>query len=101
VNQGDIWLLESPRGGVRPALVITRQRAVDIFGRVTVALVTSTLRKGPTQLPLGSDEGMRTDCVANFDDLAVVDRAMLTRRLGQLGPRMHEMCAALEALADC
>lgn len=93
--------MESPHGGIRPALVITRQRAVDIFGRVTVALVTSTLRKGPTQLSLGSDEGMRTECVANFDDLTVVDRAILTRRLGQLGSRLHEMCDALNALADC
>jgi len=101
VNQGEIWLLETPGAKSRPALVVTRPQALGVLKRVTVALVTSTIRNGPTHLRLGADEGLGRECVANFDDLSVVDRGMLTRRLGSLGPRQRELCSVLQALADC
>ncbi len=100
MNQGDIWLIET-QDMVRPCLVITRPWALDRMRRITVALVTTTLRSGPTQLPLGPAEGLAFECVANFDDLTVVPKSSLTARLGGLGSRRHEMCSALNALADC
>ncbi len=101
MNQGEIWLLESPEAKTRPALVVTRPYALGAMRRVTVALITSTLRTGPTQLHLGRDEGLARECVANFDDLTVVNHAMLTRCIGGLGRRHHELCTALAAVADC
>jgi mRNA interferase MazF len=102
IGQGDIWLLELPDDKPRPALVITRDYALGVLRRVTVARVTTTIRQAPTQLPLGRREGLDRDCVANFDDLAVVSAAHLTVRLGVLGDaRRQEMCAAVNALVDC
>jgi mRNA interferase MazF len=101
MNQGEIWLCESPMAKARPALVITRDTAVPVLQRITVVSITRTLRRGPTQLALGHEEGLRTACVANFDDIAVIDRSFLTYKIGDLGSRAHELCGALRSLADC
>lgn len=40
--------------------------------------------------------------VASFDDLDVIPKSMLVRRLGALGPGADPLiCNALEAMADC
>ena len=40
--------------------------------------------------------------VASFDDLDVIPKSMLVRRLGTLGPGADSLiCNALEAMADC
>jgi mRNA interferase MazF len=93
--------MESPDRKPRPALIVQRDVAIAVMDRVTVAPVTSTIRQLPTCVPLGPDEGLRMDCVANFDSMAVVPKYALTRRLGDLGVRHHEICTALKALADC
>ena len=103
IRRGDIWLIEAPDAKARPALVVTRQAALDggIAG-VTVARVTTTIRGGATRLALGEDEGLVRECVANFDDLAVVRRSMLTVRLGELAAeRRHELCTSFRAVAGC
>jgi len=101
VVQGDIWLLELPDQKPRPALVVTRGHALGVLHGLTVARVTTTLRRGPTQVPLGPHEGLDRECVANFDDLVVVPRSALTVWVGHLGARRAELCAALSALGDC
>ena len=101
MNQGEIWLFESVDTKARPALILTRPAALAVQRRVTIAGITTTMRSGPTQLRLGPDEGLNRECVANFDDITVVERSHLTRRLGSLGGRHHELCAALDALSDC
>jgi len=103
MKQGDLWLLSDTRSGkARPALIVTRDRAIPVLNAVTVAPVTSTVRRIPTCIPLGSEEGLSRDCVASFDNLDVVPRSMLVRRLGELGPGADSLiCNALEAMADC
>jgi len=40
--------------------------------------------------------------MASFDDVEPFRAAMLTRRLGALGPeRLHEICEAMSAAIDC
>lgn len=101
VGRGELWWLETPDDKGRPVLVISRDRANEVMQRVMVAPVTRTLRAVPSQLPLGTEEGLRTDSVANFDDLTSVPKAMLVRRIGTLGARGHELCTTLGAMADC
>ena len=101
-SQGDLWLLEPPNGKRRPVLVVTRNEALEVLTNVVVAPVTSTIRQIPTAVPVGLGEGIDHDSVASFDNLATVPRALLTRWLGRLDPTRHdEICAALNALADC
>jgi mRNA interferase MazF len=99
-RQGDVWWAET-EAGRRPVLVVTRSRAADTLRRVVVAPVTRRVRRLPTEVSLGIDEGLREGCVASFDNLQVVLRAYMTDRVGSLGPRRFEICRALSALADC
>jgi len=101
VARGELWWLETPDEKGRPVLVVSRDEANSVMQRVMVAPVTRTLRSAPSQLPLGRDEGLPVESVANFDDLASVPKSLLVRRLGHLGPRLHELCARLRAMADC
>lgn len=93
--------MERPDGKGRPVLVISRDVANAVMRRVVVAQITTTQRSSPSQLPLGEPEGLHTDSVANFDDLITVPKSLLTRRMGSLGTRLHELCATLSVMADC
>jgi len=102
VAQGDVWLMEPPNGKRRPVLVVSRNEVIPVLNNVVVAPVTSTVRAIPTCVPLGPDEGIDHDSVATFDNLAAVPRAILSIRLGSLGPGGRDkLCDALSALADC
>ena len=99
-RQGEIWWaeIESAR---RPVLVVTRSEAVPVLTGVVVAPVTRTIRSIPTEIRLGADEGLETECVANFDGLQRILRTSLTTKIGNLGIRHQEICEALRVMSDC
>jgi len=99
-KQGEIWWaeLESTR---RPVLVVTRTEAVPVLTAIVVAPVTRTIRSIPTEIHLGANEGLDTECVANFDSMQRIRRAALTAKVGDLGVRRSEICAALETMSNC
>mgnify|MGYP003379334525 CR=1 FL=1 len=102
IEQGDIWLGALPDEKPRPYLVVTRQRAIDGLDAVVAAPVTSTRPGLPSELDLGPAEGLRRECVANFDNLGTVRKAYLTHQLGHVAHgRWHEVCAAVRAAIDC
>jgi mRNA interferase MazF len=98
--QGEIWWAEADEKR-RPVLVVTRSEAVPVLTGIVVAPVTRTLRDIPTEISLGEPEGLPTECAASFDNLQRIHRSALSQRLGDLGMRRNEICAALHALADC
>ena len=98
--QGDIWWAEA-EDRRRPVLVVTRDEAIPVLTRILVAPVTRTVRGIPTELPLDPGDGLPQSCAASFDDLQPIRKSFLTDRLGSIGNRRHEICATLEALADC
>ncbi|MGH9151670.1 MAG: type II toxin-antitoxin system PemK/MazF family toxin [Acidimicrobiales bacterium] len=94
--------METPNRKRRPVLVISRDEVIPVLNNVVVAPVTSTIRDIPTCIPVGADEGIDRDSVATFDNLAAVPKSVLTTRLGQLGVGgRQQVCAALDAMADC
>ncbi len=99
-KQGEIWWaeLESAR---RPVLVLTRTEAVPVLTGIVVAPVTRTIRSIPSEIRLGADEGLDTECVANFDSMQRIQRTALTTKLGDLGVRRSEICVALETMSNC
>jgi mRNA interferase MazF len=99
-TQGEIWWAET-EDKRRPVLVVTRSDAVQVLSSVVVAPVTRTMRDIPTEVRMGSSEGLPTECVASFDNLQRVSRSALTRRVGELTGPSEEICRALRALADC
>jgi mRNA interferase MazF len=101
-RRGEIWWGESPDEKGRPFLVITRNSAISVLSRITLAPITTTIRSIPTEVPLGVDDGLYTDCVATFDNLVVGPKSALVRRLGSIPPsRASAICSALNAAFDC
>ena len=102
VAQGELWLMETPAGKNRPALVVTRDEAIPVLNNVLVAPVTTTIRDIPTCVPVGRREGLQRPSVASFDNLAAVHKSLLKRRLGALSAGGHrQICEALRAAAAC
>ncbi len=101
-QRGEVWWAELEDAGRRPFLIMTRSTAIDVLNSVVAAPVTRTVRNLPTELPLGPDDGMPTECAASFDNLRVVPKAYLTGRICVLDAlRLGEACTALRAAVDC
>ncbi|MGE5460647.1 MAG: type II toxin-antitoxin system PemK/MazF family toxin [Solirubrobacterales bacterium] len=100
--RGEVWWGETPDAKGRPFVVLTRDEAIPVLRAILVTPVTRTIRGIPTEVPLGPDEGLPTECVATLDATTVFPRAMLARRLGALSSaRMRELCEAFAAATDC
>lgn len=99
--QGEVWWAETEVKR-RPVMVVTRSEAVPVLSSVVVAPVTTTVRGIPTEVALGSEEGLPVPCAASFDNLRPLRRSLLVERVGRLSAaRRDEFCRALAALADC
>lgn len=98
--QGEIWWAQAEEMR-RPVLVVTRNEAVAVLAGVVVAPVTRTVRRIPTEVPLGEEEGLHEACAASFDNLQRIRRSALVERIGSLGPRRAEIRRSLRAMADC
>jgi mRNA interferase MazF len=81
--------------------VVTRNEAIPVLTGILVAPVTRTVRKIPTEVPLGEPEGLPAECAASFDNLQRIRRTALVERIGHLGLRREEICNSLRALSDC
>jgi mRNA interferase MazF len=102
VNRGEVWWIEHPDAGRRPACVLTRDAAIPVLGAVLVAPATRTIRGIPTEVPLSREDGMPEDCALSLDNIATVPKALLTERIVGLDePRLAELCAALRAATGC
>jgi mRNA interferase MazF len=85
LNRGDVYDVEFPSGR-RPGVVVTRDRAIPVLRNVTVAEIMVTVRGVPTEVHLGTAEGLTRECVASCDNLQTVPKAALGRHRGFLGP---------------
>lgn len=103
VRRGDIWWLEQPDEKTRPVLVLTRDRAIAVRSKVTVAPLTTRGRVPAAEVRLTPEaDGVAQECVVTLDNLSTVSRALLTRPLTSLSDlRMREVCAALSEALDC
>jgi mRNA interferase MazF len=102
VNRSEVWWVEHPDAGRRPACVLTRQAAIPVLTSVLVAPATRTIRGIPTELTLTREEGMPEECALSFDNLATIPKALLTERIMRIPEsRLHELCGALTAATGC
>ncbi len=102
MNRGDVCWLELPDEKRRPGLVLTRAEAIPVMRKVTVAYLTGTIRGIPTEVQLGSADGLKAECVVSLDNLRTVSQSFLGAPITSLsGPRMHEVCRALAIATGC
>jgi mRNA interferase MazF len=102
VRRGEVWWYEDPRAGRRPFLILSRDAAIPVLNQVLAVPATRTIRGIPTEVPLGREDGMPTECVLTLDNLTVIRPALCTQQVTVLGPeRLAEVCAALQVALDC
>ncbi|MGH7777415.1 MAG: type II toxin-antitoxin system PemK/MazF family toxin [Candidatus Dormibacterales bacterium] len=97
MRRGELWWADLPEPlGHRPVLLLSREQAYAIRTRVTVAPLTTTIRRIPTEVPLGAEEGLPRGSVANLDDIATIPKSRIARRIGALS--QAKMNAVREAI---
>jgi mRNA interferase MazF len=102
VRRGEVWWAEHPEWGRRPALVMTRDEAIDSLNEVFVVLATTRMRGLPTEVELGHEDGMPRDCVLNADHADTVAKGYLIERITMLSSeKIAAVCAALGAATSC
>ena len=103
LERGEVRLYRFPAPDkARPVLILTRGSALGYLSRVTVAPITSTVRGVPSEVVLGTDDGMKQVCAVNLHNLITVPQASLGRRLAQLTPeRLRQVCVALAFAIGC
>jgi len=102
VKRGEIWWVEHPDAGRRPACILTRQAAIPVLTSLLVVPATRTVRGIPTEMPLGRADGMPDECALTFDNLTTVPKALLMQQITDIpAHRREELCAALRAATGC
>jgi mRNA interferase MazF len=103
VNRGEIWTYRFKAPDKRrPVLVLSRQEVIPLLHTVMVAPVTSTRRGAPSEVAVGSDEGLKHDSAINLDHVQTVERARLISFVGTVGAaRMRQVCRALAIATGC
>ena len=102
MNRGEVWWVEDPDAGRRPHLLLTRQTAIPILHAYLAVPATRTIREIPTEVRLGTDDGMPVDCVLALDNLTLIPRGYFVERIAKLSPeRLTEICRALAVATGC
>jgi mRNA interferase MazF len=80
----------------RPALILTRGSAIGYLNAITVAPITRTIRGAPSEILVGTDEGLKQESAVNFDALQTLPKQRIGRYLGSLARhRRRELRSAL------
>jgi mRNA interferase MazF len=97
VNRGDVcWYTFKAPDKKRPVLILTRDSAIGVLNSVTVAPITSTIRRIPTEVVLTEDDGLPSTCAANFDNIQTVPKSNIGDCIARLTMRkMKEAGAAV------
>lgn len=85
-------------------LVLTQEIAIGRLRTVTVAVITSTIRRLATEVLVGPENGLDHASVVNLDSVFTVDHRSLGRRIGLLldhqEPDLHRAVVAAFDLDD-
>ena len=97
VKRGEVrWYRFAKPDKRRPVLVLTRTSATSYLAELTIAPITSTVRGIPSEVPLGTADGMPRECAVNLDHLQTVSKARIGTLVTTLPPeRMDEVREAL------
>ncbi|MGH8999314.1 MAG: type II toxin-antitoxin system PemK/MazF family toxin [Acidimicrobiia bacterium] len=98
--RGEVWLADVDK--VRPVVVLTRDPFGSLLHGVIAAPVTSTVRDISTEVHVGPADGVRRPSVANLDNVQLVARTRLVRRVGRArAATMTDICQALSTAVAC
>lgn len=91
MRKGEIWWAElEPPAGRRPVVLLSRNEAYNVRSLVIVAPLTTRIRRIPSEVILGADDGMPQDCVANLDIITTIPKDCLQSRLTTLSTKKQK-----------
>ena len=87
MRRGEIWWAELPPPvGRRPVVLLSRDEAYAVRTQVTVAPVTTRIRRIPVEVALGPEDGLPERCVVNLDSIVTIPIADLQQNIAALRP---------------
>jgi len=99
-RRGELWLADLDKR--RPVVVLTRDPMGRHLRSVIVGPVTSTVRGLSTEVAVGPEDGARVASAVNLDNLQLVDRRRLIRRVGRVRPStLRLICDAAAVAIGC
>jgi mRNA interferase MazF len=98
MERGEVrWYTFQEPDKTRPVLVLTRNSAIRYLNAVTVAPITTTIRDVPSEVKLSPEDGMPTDCAANFYNLQTVPKRKVGTWITTLSPdKLTEVDQAIQ-----
>jgi mRNA interferase MazF len=99
-RRGEVWLADLDKR--RPVVVLTRDPLGRYLHAVIVGPITSTVRGLSTEVAVGTDDGVRARSVVNLDNVQLVERARLRRKVGRVrAATMSSVCSAAALAIGC
>jgi mRNA interferase MazF len=100
MRRGELYRVRRPPGDPKPArvfVVVSRQPLIDsTFSTVSCAPVFTQWHGLPTQVALGTFEGLKHDSAIQCDGLMSLEKSRLTDYVGELSPdKLRELDSAL------
>jgi mRNA interferase MazF len=87
MRRGEIWWAAlPPPARRRPVVLLSRDDAYAVREMVTIAPITTRIRRIPSEVLLGRAEGLPRRCVANLDSITTIPKRMLVQRVAPLDP---------------
>lgn len=98
MRRGEVWWAELPRPiGRRPVVLLSRDEAYAVRNAVTVAEVTTKIRRIPVEVVLGPEDGLPKKCVVNLDTIATIRKNLLVERISLLrSEKLQQIDAAIK-----
>ncbi|PWB79243.1 MAG: hypothetical protein C3F08_07235 [Candidatus Methylomirabilota bacterium] len=85
MRRGEIWWAELPApAGTRPVVLLSRDEAYPVRRLVTVAPVTTRVRRIASEVLLGPEDGLPRSCVVNLDTIITIAKDSLRGHIANL-----------------
>lgn len=95
MERGEVWWARLPPPiGTRPVLLLSRSQAYRVRRSVTLALIRTTIRDIPVEVPLGPEDGMARACVVNCDEVHTVALSLIDNPITALSTEKMEAVAS-------
>lgn len=102
VRRGEVWWVEDLHSGRRPHLALTRDAVAAKLNSIIAVPATTQVRGIPTEVALGTAEGLPRECVLSLDNVTQIPKELFVERICQLSPaRVNEVCKALAIATGC
>jgi mRNA interferase MazF len=99
-RRGEVWLADLDK--VRPVVVLTRDPLGAYLHSVIVGPITTRVRGHSAEVTVGPADGVRVPSVINLDNLQLLHRSRLVRRVGRAtAATMDAICGGVAIAIGC